>query len=429
MRAVTKQRLKLLLIILLAVSVALLAWPREDRALAWLGFERAELSVRRGLDLQGGVSLTYQAQIPKGADTGDVMDRTVRVIERRVNPGGVSEAIVQAAENNRIVVQLPGEEDPQAARELIGRTAQLSFWEIPAARGGNVSLAPTNISGEDVDNAQVDIISQTNQVTVSLQMKDGESTREFADLTTRLNQEGGQLVILLDQQVVFGPAPVSSPITTGQASLTGVQSIDEATEIAQLINAGALPVPIELVASRTIGPSLGVESLTRSLVAAMIGLFSLVAFLILRYRVGGAVAVAVIAMYGATLVAIFKLSNFTEPYVVVLTLAGIAGTILSIAVAADFNILILERIREERQAGATNAKAVESGYRHASSSIRDAATATIISTVILYSFGSPEVRGFALTLGIGVALSVIFAAAVTKNLLRALARGRWGGQL
>ncbi|MBI4101152.1 protein translocase subunit SecD [Candidatus Microgenomates bacterium] len=427
--SVRRRRLGLGALLLVTTILVILALPREDVVLKKIGIDEP-LKIRRGLDLQGGVYLVYEADMAslpqdQSAKTSDVLNNARAVIERRVNPGGAGEAIVQTAAGNRVVVQIPGLADPAEAISTIGKTALLEFYEV-TTQGQDASaqgLIPTDVSGKDVQRATVDFQPQTNQPIVSLQLKGGDSTQKFGDLTTRLAGSPNLLVTLLDGEVVFGPATVQQPITNGQAQLSGNFTVKEAKQIATLLNAGALPVPIKLVAQATIGPTLGALSIKHSLVAAMIGLLSVAAFLLIYYRWAGLVAMAALIFYSLALASIIKLSVFT-PYVMVITLAGIAGFILSIAVAVDANILILERVKEELAAGSNPVKAMVGGFDHAWTSIRDANATTIISSFILYVFGTPLIKGFALTLGVGVALSLLTVVTVSKLLLRTLSRSR-----
>lgn len=428
LKRTTKLRLSVLLLVVVSLLLVVIAWPREDLALKKIGINEP-LKVRRGLDLQGGVYLVYQADVsslPEGSDVKQVMENARAVIERRVNPGGASEAVVQTAANNRIVVQIPGADNPEEAKNTIGRTAQLSFYEVVAA-DGNQQIVPTEISGQDVDSATVDFAAQTSKPIVNLKFKGGESTDKFSAVTEKLSASGNQLVTLLDDQVVFGPANVEQPITNGEAQLSGDFNVKEANEIATLLNAGALPVPVSLEAQQTIGPTLGALSIKQSFVAALIGLLSICIFLIVYYRVAGFISVLSLLFYTAFMLSIIKLSVFT-PYVLVLTLAGIAGFILGIAVAVDASILILERMKEEIARGASSTEAFEAGYTHALTSIRDANASSIISCFILYNFGAAIVKGFALTLGIGVALSLVTVLTVTKLLLRLTVRSRFASK-
>lgn len=419
---------------LFALIVGVIAYPNETAILRQIGIER-DFGIRRGLDLQGGVELIYEADVPEEQDSSEAMEQTAAVIRKRINPTGASEAVIQLAQNNRLIVQIPGEENPETAIELIGRTAELAFLEIDFSQeASEEQVRFTDVSGADVARARAGY-DQFNRPIVSLEFRSGESTSKFAELTTRIYNSGTQVLTTLDGQPVFGPAPVSEPILTGESQLTGMESIQEAQEIATLLNAGALPVPIELSAQQTVGPSLGANATQASVIAGLVGLTALVIFMLAVYRLGGAVGVVMIVLYAATMVTIFKLSavELFSPAPIVLTLAGIAGFIMSIAVAADANILVLERLREERRAGLSPVKAVESGFNHAWSSIRDASISTLIICVILYTlasrFGESSIQGFALVLGLGVAANVFSAAVITRTLLRGMARTRFGGRL
>lgn len=426
---------QLILLAVFTLIVGVLAYPREGDVLELVGIDN-DLEVQRGLDLQGGVELIYEAEIPEDPDgtTQEILEQTALVIQRRVDPAGTSEAVIRVAENDRLVVQLPDEEDPQEAIELIGQTAQLEFFEVDPQAEGEDGLTSTELSGDDVSRADADF-DQTNRPVVNLRMESGDSTRKFADLTTRIFNSDTQLLILLDGDPVFGPATVSEPLLAGQATLTGQRDIEEAQRIADLIEGGALPVPIELVAQQTIGPSLGEEAFNASVIAGFIGLVSLTLFLLVVYKLGGIIAGGAMGIYTMAMLTIFKLSAtpIFAGFTVVLTLAGVAGFILSVAVAADANILVLERLREERRAGMQPLKAVEAGFDHAWSSIRDASIATLILCVVLYTlasqFGESSIQGFALILGLGVAVNVASVNMVTKTLLRGVVRSRLRGRL
>ncbi|MEX0748417.1 MAG: preprotein translocase subunit SecD [Candidatus Saccharimonadales bacterium] len=426
-----KLRWQLIGLGLFALIVGGLSYPNEMQLLRPLGIN-TDLSVQRGLDLRGGVYLVYQADIPEGRDTEAVLSETVARIQNRVNPTGASEAVVRAAQNDQVTVQIPDEDDPQAVIELIGQTAQLEFFEfVSGGESVETQLVPTEVSGEDVAEAEA-VFDQFGRPVVSLQFESGESTQKFAEMSTRIYNSGTQVLAMLDGLPIFGPVPFQQPILTGESQLTGSESIQEAQETATLLNSGALPAPIELVAQQTIGPSLGANALQASLVAGAVGLLALVLFMLVIYRLGGAVAVAMIGLYAASMITVFKLSVLPifGGSAIVLTLAGIAGFIMSIAVAADANILVLERLREERSSGLAPVKAVEAGFNHAWSSIRDASTATLIICVLLYQLATePAIQGFALVLGIGVIMNVLAVAVVTRTLLRGVARTKLAGRL
>lgn len=424
-------RTKFWLILVLAVVAAVLSYPREDKILHAIGLKKASLSVRQGLDLQGGAHLVFQADLSKvqAADRDKAVASLIEVIQKRANPSGTSEISVQRQGGDRVIVELPGVKDINDAIDRIGTTANLTFLQIPAAAGSTATAGPqtqdTGISGKDVDRADVDFDTQRNQPIVTLQMK-GDATQKFGELTTNLNKTGGQLVTLLDDQVIFGPATVSSPITDGRAQLEGnFKSVAEARKVADQITAGALPVPVNLVEERTVGPTLGKESIQRSLVAGIIGLVVVAIFMIAYYRLAGLLAVGALIIYTLITLTIYKLSGFT-PYAIVLTLAGTAGFILSIGMAVDANILIFERMKEELRSGRSFASALEAGFDRAWTSIRDSNVSTLITCAILYLFGAPIIKGFAVTLGLGVLISLFTSIVVSRTFLRMTLRYSWG---
>lgn len=422
-------RVKFWLIMLLAVVTAVLAYPREDQILKAIGLKNAKLSVKQGLDLQGGAHLVFQADkntLDKlsPADRNQAMTSLIEVIQKRANPAGTSEIAVQRQGNDKVIVELPGVKDVNDAIDRIGKTANLTFLEIPST-DPNAQPRETGISGKDVDRADVDFDTQRNQPIVTLTMK-GEAVGKFGDLTTRINKEGGRLVTLLDQQIIFGPATVSSPITDGKAQLQGnFKTVAEARKVADEINAGALPVPVQLVEERSVGATLGQESIAKSIVAGIIGLTIVALFMVAYYRLAGLLAVAALIIYALLTLTIYKLSALT-PYTIVLTLAGTAGFILSIGMAVDANILIFERFKEELRTGKSFLPALEAGFDRAWTSIRDSNSSTLITCVILYVFGAPIVKGFAVTLGLGVLVSLFTSIVVSRTFLRMMIRRDWG---
>jgi len=420
-------RTKLILIAILGLVSLVLAYPKEDTLLHKIGFKHSHLQVREGLDLQGGAHLVYQADLSKIAsgDRASAMSSLVNVITNRVNSLGTSETTVQQAGSSQVIVEIPGVSDATQAQALIGKTAQLSFVEVDATTN---QVTDTGITGSDVKSATADFDPTSGQPIVSLQLKSGDATKRFGDLTTQINQNQNlRLATYLDQDLIFGPATVSSPITNGQAQLSGNFDVKTAKQIAQLINAGALPVPISLVEQQTVGPTLGAESVRHSLVAGIIGLGVVALFMLIYYRLAGVVAVTALIIYTALTLTIYKLSAFT-PYTIVLTLAGIAGFILSIGMAVDANILIFERMKEELRDGKSFVSAVEAGFDRAWSSIRDSNISTLITCFILYTFSSsiPIIRGFAVTLGLGVVISLFTAVVVSRTLLRGVIMTKLG---
>lgn len=424
-------RVKFWLILVLTVVTAVLAYPREDKILHAIGLKKASLHVQQGLDLQGGAHLVFQADLAKTApaDRSKAMDSLIDVIQKRANPSGTSEISVQRQGSDRVIVELPGVKDVNDAIDRIGRTAKLLFLEIPPSTSGTPQPIDTGIGGKDVDRADPDFDTQTSQPVVRLTIK-SDARSKFGDLTTKIHNENGQLVTLLDNQVVFGPATVSQPITDGNAQLSGnFKSIGDARKIAQEITAGALPVPINLVEERTVGPTLGLESIQKSLVAGIIGLLVVAIFMVSYYRLAGLLAVAALLIYTLITLTLYKLSALT-PYSIVLTLAGTAGFILSIGMAVDANILIFERMKEELRSGKSFVAAVEAGFDRAWTSIRDSNASTLITCFILYFFSgaSPIIKGFAITLGLGVLVSLFTSVVISRTFLRLIIRTNLGRQ-
>jgi preprotein translocase subunit SecD len=422
-------RLKFVLILLLAVVTAVIAYPREDDIFKALHLEKKSdhlFSVRQGLDLQGGAQLVFQADFAKTpANQHDTaMNSLITVIQKRANFGGTSEIAVQRQGSDRVSVSLPGVKDVNEAIDRIGKTADLEFVSVNPQTG---QQAPTNVSGKDVESASADYDPQRAQPVVRLKMKGGEATKKFGDLTTSLSQSGALLLTLLDGQPTFGPAKTEA-INDGNAILSGNMDINQANKIADEITAGALPVPVTLVEQRTVGPTLGQESVRASLVAGAIGLSVVAIFMLLYYRLAGLLAVIALAIYTTLTISLYKLSGFLPGYTIVLTLAGIAGFILSIGMAVDANILIFERMKEELRAGKSFVAATETAFDRAWTSIRDSNVSTLITCAILFmtSTATPIIRGFAVTLGLGVLVSLFTSVVVTRSLLRLVIRAKWG---
>lgn len=419
-------RLKFGLILLLAVVTAILAYPREDAVFHAFGLKNAKLSVKQGLDLQGGAQLVFQADLSKtpASQRETALNSLITVIQKRANFGGTSEIAVQRLGSDKVSVSLPGVKNVNEAIDRIGKTANLTFVEVNQTTG---QQAPTGIDGKDIDSAYADYDPQRAQPVVHLKLKSGDSTKKFGDLTTKLSQSGSLLLALLDGQPTFGPARTEA-ITDGNAILSGNMDVNTAKKIADEITAGALPVPVTLVEQRTVGPTLGRESVQHSLVAGLIGLGVVALFMLFYYRLAGALAVLALFIYTTITLSLYKLSTFVPGYTIVLTLAGIAGFILSIGMAVDANILIFERMKEELRAGKSFVAAVETAFDRAWTSIRDSNVSTLITCLILFmtSSATPIIRGFAVTLGIGVLVSMFTAVVITRTLLRMTIRQQWG---
>lgn len=385
-----------------------------------------ELTFRKGLDLEGGTSLVLQADMSNisKAQKPSALDSAKVVIEKRVNLFGVSEPIVQTSVVNsdyRIIVELPGLTDTEKVRSLIGTTAQLTFWEQEASTSAKTAspsaeqlgFKQTNLTGADIKQTSVSFDSNTGKPQVQLQFT-SEGTKKFADVTKR--NIGKPVAIVLDNQLIEQPT-VQQAILTGDAVITGNFTVETANQLSTQLNAGALPVPLKILSSSVIAPTLGTASLEKSLFAGIVGFIIIVIFMCVLYRRLGVIASFALILYTLFNLAIFKLSSLT-PYGITLTLSGIAGFILSIGMAVDANILIFERMKEELRAGKSTETAIELGFSRAWSSIRDSNISTLITSFVLYSFGTGIVRGFALVLAIGVLVSMFSAIVVTRTFLR-----------
>lgn len=355
--------------------------------------------IKWGLDLEGGVHVVLEAKPEAGRVTSDVMESAQAVIERRVNALGVAEPIVQRQGDRRIIVQLPGVHDQQEAIDTIGKTAVLEIQDP----FGNVVL-----TGADLKSAVLSA-DQFNRPAVAIEFKP-EAARRFAELTSRY--AGLQPIpILLDGDLLVAPVPEGA-ITDGQAIITGNFTIEEARNLAIQLQAGALPVPLDVAEVRNVGPVLGKESIDRSLRAGIFGVALVLVFMLLYYRLPGGVADVALAIYIVLLLAILVGIGAT------ITLPGLAGFILSIGLAVDANVLIFERVKEEIRAGKRLRPAIDAGFKRAFTAILDANLTSLITSVVLFYFGTGPVKGFAVTLSVGIVTSMFTAIVVTRTLLR-----------
>lgn len=384
-----------------------------------------DLNFRLGLDLQGGSHLVYQAdtsKVPAGSEA-QAISSVRENIERRINLLGVAEPLIQTSQSGnqyRLIVELPGVKDINEALKTIGATASLDFREVETATpsattatpSAQVIFKPTDLTGKDLQTAQVQFGSGTNNLSgapvVSIQFNP-DGAAKFAELTKK--NLGKPIAIFLDNQLITAPV-VQNEIVGGQAVISGDFTIDDAKRLSIQLNAGALPVPITLVEQRTIGATLGSESVAKSLVAGIIGLVVIWIFMIGNYGLKGVVASIALSIYIVVSLSIFKLVPVT------LTLAGIAGFVLSVGMAVDANILIFERMKEELRWGRPRNVALELGFHRAWTSVRDSNVSSCITAAILFWFGTGSVRGFALTLLIGIAVSLLSSITITRSLLR-----------
>ncbi len=411
---------KILILTIILVTLAFFVYPQLPNK--WLGstfLKIPERPFRLGLDLLGGAHLVYQADLANISENekDDSMEGVRDVIERRVNLYGVGEPNVQISGGNRLIVELPQVKDVGEAIKLIGETPFLEFKELPAGfeltqEVSAENFISTGLSGKQLKRAFLSFDSTTNLPHVSLEYND-EGAKLLSEISKR--NIGRPLAIFLDGLPISVPI-VQDEITNGQAVISGSFTITEARELAGRLSAGALPVPIELISQQTIGPSLGRASLEQSLKAGFYGLLTLALFMAVFYRGYGLVAVFSLLFYTISVLTVFKFLPVT------LTLAGIAGFILSLGMAVDGNILIFSRIKEELKEGKGRSAAIESGFERAWSSIRDSQITTLIAAVVLYIFAASLVKGFALTLAIGTIFSIFSAVYVTKAFLKSAYR-------
>ena len=415
-----------LIIFLVGMAVFLILSPAINIDFGRFQIKR-DLTPRFGLDLQGGTHLVLQTDMINIAekDRETALEAAKNIINRRVDLYGVSEPVVQTARvgaDYRIIVELPGIKDVNQALDLIGQTAQLDFREVRnASPSGNLLLdfQPTSLTGRDLVHAEVIFDPQSGKPQVSLEFSD-QGKEVFSAITSR--NVGRQVAIFLDGLPITVPT-VNEPITDGRAVISGDFTIEEAKNLAIQLNAGALPVPIKVIEQKNIGASLGELSIKRSAFAGVVGLLAVMIFMIAFYGKLGFFANLALIIYGLITFALYKLLPVT------LTLPGLAGFFLSTGMAVDSNILIFERMREEQRAGEPRRRAMELGFGRAWDSIKDANVCTLITCFILFnpfnwSFlnTSGLVKGFALTLGLGVLVSLFTGVVVTRTLLRRFLR-------
>jgi preprotein translocase subunit SecD len=365
-----------------------------------------------GLDLAGGAQLIYHVDLSEveAGDRESVLSGLQEVIERRVNLFGVSEPrvyIQKSGEETRLVAELAGISNVGTAIDEIGTTPFLDFREVEET-ASTTEFIPTDLTGRYITGAQVAFDNITSAALVSLSF-DKEGAKIFEELTKK--NLGKPIAVFLDDELITIPV-VQAVISGGRAQITGDFTPDEAKELAQRFNAGALPAPIELINQHTVSANLGADSLGRAITAGAIGTVLIAIFMIGYYKRLGIFAVVALVIYITLVLAIFKLIPVT------MTLAGIAGFLLSIGMAVDANVLVFERIKEELKRGLQYKDAAEEGFKRAWTSIRDANISTIIVSVTLYYFTSTFIRGFALALLIGVIISMLSAIIITRTMLR-----------
>lgn len=427
---------RLLIILIVTLLAAFVVWPQQpgnyipggDALPGSPGIHIGDFQrqgTRLGLDLQGGTQLTLQAdmsEIPEDQREGAIRG-VLNVIERRVNAYGVAEPHIQARGTDRVIVQLPGVRDIDEAKRLIGQTANLEFREQV---GGEWVNATGTVDGEQRELTGRYLLPGQQQVTFS-------GAAGFPEVAFRFDAEGAQIMEQVSRRLVGRPlgifldgelvsAPTVQAVLSAEGVITGL-NLQEARLLALQLNAGALPVPVTIVEERTVDASLGADSVRKSIIAGEIALLMVILFMILYYRLPGALASLALVVYTLLALSIFKLIPVT------LTLAGIAGFILSVGMAVDANILIFERMKEELRSGKSLAAAVRIGQERAWPSIRDSNSSTLITCAVLYffgqQFGATIIMGFALVLAIGVLVSLFSALFVTRTFLEVLLTREW----
>ncbi len=443
--------LPILLVVAAAIWIVL-----PDNPGIHIGSFNRDFELVRGLDLQGGLRVLLEADLPADAVVTSEQIQTARdIIENRVNALGLTEPIVQVAGDRRILVELPGVADPDQAEATIRQTGLLEFIEVPpelafslqegqtvetdfgqgAATGESQQPAATaTAAAEATPNASPTVEApvfhtvmtgsalktalvnrdQLGQYEVGFDLTD-EGSRIFSDYTSA--HVGDILGIVLDKRIISLPR-INSPITSGSGRITGTFTYDQANQLAVQLRYGSLPIPLRVAQRKAIGPTLGEDSLRRSTIAGVIGLSVVMLFMALYYRLPGLLADLALLVYAVITLALFKLIPVT------LTLPGVAGFVLSLGVAVDANILIFERMKEELRAGRTLRQAIDLGFSRAWPSIRDSNLSTLITCAILYwfgaTFGASIVKGFSLTLSLGVLVSLFTAITVTRTFLHVL---------
>lgn len=433
-----KPRAVIIFIFLLTLLAILINVPKAN----FLGREFSHIKIntkiyknnlepKLGLDLAGGVQLTLSADM-SGVELGDqpsALESAKNIVEQRINSLGVAEATVQTAKTagqKMLVVEIPGITDVDQAIELVKKAAHLEFRIIKdnSLLDSTASASPENyissgLTGKDLKRATANPSNdpQTPGYTVDLEFN-SDGAKKLEQITTdHLNQP---MAMFLDEKPVSWPPPtIRSAISDGKAQISGNFDSASARDLAIQLNTGALPVPLKIESQTRIGPTIGRDAIEKSIIATIIGLASVAIFMLIYYRILGLFAVSALALYALLVFSAFKLLGVT------LTLAGIAGFVLSIGMAVDANILIFERIKEEIKWGKPKHEALFAGFDRAWSSIRDSNVSSLITTAILFEFGTGPIKGFALTLAIGILISMFSAITVTRNLLKTF----WVGKI
>ena len=430
-------------LVLIAIITLVSGWISLPSDFLNVNGAKDDFYVREGLDLQGGLQVVLEARPPDGEDvSSDALEGTRDTLERRVNSLGVSEPVIQTRGDDQILVELPGIDDPEAAIDVLRATALLEIIDTngqfptlgsyvntslgPATDGvaADAEIQPdtsgptyeTVVSGSDLEDA-FPTTDSVGSVVVGFELS-GEGADKFFDFTS--THVGQPMAVVVDKQVI-NVATINQAISRSGV-ITGLNR-QQVQDLALQLKSGALAMPLEVVQSRTVGPTLGQDSIDKSITAGLVGLGLVAIMMVLYYRIPGLLSIAALVVYTAIVFALFKVIPVT------LTLAGIAGFILSIGMAVDANVLIFARLKEELRRGRSVRVAVEAGFDHAWPSIRDSNISTMITCAILYWFGqyvgASIIQGFALTLFIGVAVSMFTAVIVTRNFMRMMLDRSW----
>lgn len=407
-----------------------------------------KLPINLGLDLQGGTRLVLEGQATAKVEINDEsMSGAVAVIRNRIDALGVTEPVIQRKGKDQIVVELPGVKDPERAIAIIGDTALLEFVEAEWAPADESKLTPQKVKdfyGQDayLDNVEVlrdgkvvsqrPIILKKSGLTGSLLKGSWPGVDEFGNpvIDIEFNAEGAKLfaevtarcvgkpvAIILDKKIISAPN-VREPIPSGKAQISGDFSVDEVQDLVIKLKAGALPIPVKLMGTRIVGPSLGKDSVDRSKVAGVIGFAIIIAFMVLYYRLPGFLADVSLAIYVPLTLAVLALLHTT------LTLPGIAGFLLSIGMAVDANVIIFERLKEELRLGKTVRMSFDSAFERASAAILDSNVTTIIAALTLFFVGTGTIKGFAVALSVGIVVSMFTALTLTRMMMNMLLDGK-----
>ncbi len=412
------------------VVVRILDADRIDEAAGLLRDLEAEMTVSVENDGRITMALTEQAQAQRERSA---VQKSVEIIRRRIDETGVREPTIQPQGTDRILVQLPGIDDPERMKDILGKTAKMTFHIVdtrmtaaeartsgipagsrivPSADEQSVTGQPFEhlllrrvvVSGENLVDAQPTFDQRTNEPVVSFRF-DTVGGRKFGQATT--DNSGGFLAIVLDGEVISAPR-IREPILGGSGIISGSFTVESANDLALLLRAGALPAPLTILEERTVGPGLGADSIAAGKIAGIIGLTTVIVFMSIYYGLFGIFAAVALLLNLVLIAALLSVLQAT------LTLPGIAGIVLTIGMAVDANVLIFERIREETRAGRTPINAIDAGYSRAVSTIVDANVTTLIAALLLIAFGSGPVRGFAVTLAIGIFTSMFTAMMLTR---------------